>query len=68
MENKEFFEWKDEMESNFNKLSEKIIVINTEIESLVVSLDINREIVESLDNIGVAIYKLYNKIKGIIEQ
>lgn len=49
------------------KINKKIEMIDVEIESLIISLDVNHEIVEALDKVGVVLYKLYNKIKAIIE-
>lgn len=54
--------------TTIEELEKKIELMDTEIESLIISLDVNREIVEGLDMIGIAIYKMYNKIKGIIDE
>ena len=56
------------MEQRIKELEDKIEIMDVEIESLIVSLDINREIVEALDKVGIVIYKLYNTIKKIIEE
>lgn len=55
------------MNDKIKELENKIEIMNVEIESLIVSLDVNREIVEALDKVGIIIYKLYNTIKEIID-
>ena len=50
------------------ELEKKMEMMNVEIESLIVSLDIIREVVEGLDKIGVVIYKIYNNIKKVIDE
>ena len=56
------------LEERLSDLEKKNEIMDVEIESLIVSLDINHEIIETLDSVGVILYKLYNKIKGIIEE
>ena len=50
------------------ELEKKMEMMNVEIESLIVSLDIIREVVECLDKIVVVIYKIYNNIKKVIDE
>lgn len=49
------------------ELEKRLDLMNTEIDSLTISLDVFREMTEALDQIGVVIYKLYNKIRDIID-
>lgn len=53
------------MKERIEELEKKIEIMNTEIDSLIISSDIHLHVVESLDKIGVIIYKLYNYIKEV---
>ena len=53
------------MENRLKDLEKKVELMNTEIESLIISSDIHAAVVEALDRIGVIVYKLYNYIKEV---